>query len=77
MEQIYLYPKLRSALGKSNYEWLLEDNEEVAFALAEEVAAGGDPEAIARCVSQELGETREGRVNRIRSAAKYLQGLKK
>jgi len=71
------FTKLRSALGKANYDWLLQDNEDVATALAEEIAAGADPDELARCVANELGDTREGRVNRIRSAARYLQGLRK
>jgi len=68
------FQKLRSALGKSNFRWLLSVDEEVALALEEEIAAGGDPEEVARCVANEIGETRKGEINRIASAAKYLQG---
>jgi len=71
------FPKLGLVLGKENYEWLLNHNEDVAAAVADEIAGGGDPDAIARYVVQELGETREGYLNRIRSAAKYLQGTGK
>jgi len=71
------FPKLGSALGRSDYQWMLNDDEEVALALAEEIAAGGDPDEIARYVANQIGDTREGRVNRIRSAAHYLHGLKK
>ena len=71
------FVKLKSALGKSNFKWLLSVDEDVAVALEEEIAAGGDPEEAARCVASELGETRRGEINRIASAARYLQGLKK
>ena len=71
------FPKLGSALGRTDYNWLLNDDEGVALAIEEEVNAGGDPDEIARFVADRLGETRQGRINRIRSAAYYLQGLKK
>jgi hypothetical protein len=54
----------------------LDDDEAVAFALEEEIANGGDAEEIARAVLDEIGDTRDGKVNRIKSAARYLQGLK-
>jgi hypothetical protein len=71
------FPKLRSELGRKDYEWLVEEDERIAFALKEEVDAGGEPDEIYRAVTDQLGETRPGRINRIRSAAYYLQGLKK
>jgi|KBSMisStandDraft_5_1062788.scaffolds.fasta_scaffold1844458_2 hypothetical protein len=71
------FPKMGAALGKKDFNWLLEDDEDVAHALEEEMAAGADAEDIARYCKDQLGETRPGGVNRIRSAARYLQGLKK
>jgi hypothetical protein len=71
------FPKLRYEVGRLDYEWLLEENERMAKALAEEVSDGGDPEEIYKEMKDQFGETRPGRVNRIRSAAYYLQGLQK
>jgi len=71
------FQKLGLALGKTDYLWLLNDDESVALAIEEEVANGGDPDEIARYVADRLGETRHGRMKRIRNAAYYLQGLKK
>jgi len=71
------FQKLARAIGKKDFEWLLEDDEGVALAIEAEVGEGGDPDEIARFVADLLGETRNGRIKRIRNAAYYLQGLNK
>lgn len=70
------FDKLGAALDRENYEWLLGDNPAIADAVAVEVANGGEPEAIARYVTQQIGETRQGYINRIKSAARHLESVK-
>jgi hypothetical protein len=67
------FVKLGAALDKQNFEWLQSDNEDVAAAVAAEIAAGGEPDAIGRYVASQIGETRAGYVNRIKSAARWLK----
>lgn len=67
------FEKLGNVLDKQNFEWLQIDSEEVASAVAAEVTGGGDPDAIGRYVAQQIGETRPGYVNRIKSAARYIK----
>ena len=68
-----VFERLGNVLDKQNFEWLQMDNEEVASAVAAEVTAGGDPDAIGRYVASVVGETRPGYVNRIKSAARWLK----
>lgn len=67
------FSQLGMALDKKSYQWLVEEDEEVAIAVAAEVTGGGDPDAIGRYVAQQIGETRPGYVNRIKSAARYIK----
>lgn len=67
------FEKLGNILDRQNYEWLLRDSEDLATGLAIEIANGGEPDAIARYIAGQIGETRAGYVNRIKSAARYIK----
>lgn len=70
------FAKLANALDRENYEYLLAENEELANVIAEEVAAGANPNAIARFMLQHIGEDRRAFINRCLSAARYLESMK-
>jgi hypothetical protein len=70
------FATLGKALDKDNWEWLQRDNEEIAAAVAAEVAAGAEPEAIGRYVARTNGESRSAYTARVVSAARYLESTK-
>lgn len=70
------FDRLGKILDKQNYEWLVEDNEEIANAIAAEVLDGADPEAIGRFVARTNGESRSAYTARVVSAARYLESVK-
>lgn len=66
-------PKLGAAFDKQSYEWLVDENEDIAAALAEEVSSGATPEDVRRFVMTHIGSDRTGMAMRCMSAARFLE----
>jgi hypothetical protein len=64
--------KLGAALDKECWEWLQNNNEDIALGVAAEVEAGASPDAIRRFVLNHAGADRTGLAARCMSAARFL-----
>lgn len=65
--------KLGAVLDKDNWEWLQNQNDEIASAVEAEVRAGADPEVIGRFMVRHIGPDRSALVARCVSAARYIK----
>jgi hypothetical protein len=68
--------KLGAALDKENFEWLQNQNEDIANAVAEEVRSGVAPNAIGRYMLKAIGEDRRAFISRVVSAARHIASQK-
>lgn len=69
-----VYTRLGAKLDESSYEWLLREHPEIAVAVEHEVASGVDVDSLRRYLTQHLGESRQGMINRCIGAARHLMG---
>lgn len=70
-------PKLGAAFDRQSWEYIQDNDEEIAAALAAEVADGATPEVIRRFILANVGGDRTGIAARCESAARHLERMKK
>lgn len=68
------FKMLGAALDYANYSWLCDEAPDIAVALETEVLAGATPEEVRRFVTATIGDNRQGFINRVVSAARWLKG---
>lgn len=69
------FARIGNVLGKADYDWLVEENADLADAIEEEVLKGASPDDIGRYVRQCIGEHRVGTIRRCVGAARYVKQL--
>lgn len=66
-------PKLGAAFDRHNWRWLLDNHEDIADMLREEVNDGATPDDVRRFILSQISADRTGMADRCMSAARYLE----
>lgn len=68
--------KLGAAFDRGDWQWLLDNHEDIADMLREEVREGAAPDEIRRFILSQVSPERTGMAARCENAARYLHSLK-
>lgn len=66
-------PKLGAAFDRQSWQWVQDEDEDIAAALADEVNSGATPEDVRRFIVAHIGSDRTGMAMRCMSAARHLE----